>query len=116
VETDLVASASESEALLQVLTLVEPGVQSLLSTHVENYGELLITVHLAELARWSLADPPRTRLLEAVNWLLVAGSPAVRNALLTGFVEGVAPDVDPDLVRALPEPLRFEVGRDLGMS
>lgn len=102
--------------MIQILSVAEPEVPRLRSAHEADYGELLITVFLGELSRWCFAGEGTGRLTEIVNHLLVAGSPRVRNVLLTGFVEGVPADIDPSVLGGLDEPLQSEVRRDLGIS
>jgi hypothetical protein len=112
---DLVATPEECEALVQVLAIAEPEVLRLRSAHEADYGELLVTVFLGELARWCFGGESSARLTAIVNHLLVAGSSPVRNVLLTGFVEGVPVDIDHRVLGSLGEPLQSEIRRDLGV-
>jgi len=113
---NLVASERESDAVVGLLSLAHPRVSTLHERHLAVYGRLLPTVFLAEVARFSLADVIVTPVVDCVNWLLITGSPAVRNVLLTGFVEGVPSETDEAGIDCLPDPLRSEIRRDLGLQ
>jgi hypothetical protein len=110
----LFASEVEARAVVGLLGLADPRVTERLENHLVEYGELLITVLLGDLAKEAFAESVGGELVRCVNWLLIVGSPSVRNVLLTGFVEGVPLDVDEARVRQLPNPLRNQVQRDLG--
>lgn len=101
------------EAIVRLLARLSPETRRLLDEHRAEYGELLPTVFLGELADYAFAARDE-RVLDAVNDLLIIGSPHVRNALLTGFVEGVPIETPDETVRSLSEPLRTQVARDLG--
>jgi hypothetical protein len=101
------------EAVVRLLARLSPETGRLLDEHRTEYGELLTTLFLGELANYAFAARDET-VIDTVNDLLIIGSPHLRNALLTGFVEGVPINTPDEVVRSLPEPLRTEVARDLG--
>lgn len=103
------------EALLRLLGAISPRVEQMYLAHVEEYGELLSTVLLADVARYAFGENDRS-VIDAVNDLLILGSPQPRNVLLTGFVEGSPVETSDDMVRSLPEPLQTEVARDLNRT
>lgn len=107
------ATATEGEALVKLLCRFAPVVETLRLRHVSENGELLPTVLLGDLARYTF-EQGDSELIAAVNELLVVGNIAVRNLLLTGFVEGVPEDTPDEVVDSLPEPLRTHVDFDLG--
>jgi len=112
----LVASDEEARAVFDLLALADPRVVERLADHIVEYGEVLPTVLLGDLAKLALVESADDELLVCVNLLLIVGSPSVRNVLITGFVEGVPVGLDQTRVRSLPNPLRKEVQRDLGLA
>lgn len=116
VDDDLIATPGQCQAVVRLLALSDPMVREMAVAHENEYGELLVTVFLGDLARMAFSGPVDAALLSAVNDLLVVGNAAVRNVLLTGFVEGVPAGLDPRVVSALPNPLGDEVARGQGMG
>ena len=103
------------EALVRLLARLSPVVAHLRKEHQAEYGELLVTVLLSDVAKHAFGAPD-TSVIDAVNDLLLIGGPHARNVLLTGFVEGVPIGTPDEVVESLPEPLRTAVARDLGRS
>lgn len=109
-----------SDALLEVLILAVPELDAMLCAHRRYYDEVLPTVFLGEVADevGSMDVPVRHRLLKALEALMVAGNPDVRNYIATGFVEGLPQDVLTQewFLEGLGPYLRAEVDHESGRA
>lgn len=110
--------------LVRRLAELSPGVAALVADHVQDNGEVLPTLMLADIARWYAAacqdrDDDPARYAEAgsvARYLAEAFAHApdeLQNTIAVGFVESLIPQ-DPaavDFLQQLPGPLRDELRR-----
>lgn len=100
--------------LVKAMIDAGPATAELVRAHAEQFGEVLPTVLLADLARWYVTDANRAeaeRVATAVARLFGRGDDTMRAVIATGFLEQLPRREEPgrEVVRRLPRPLRREL-------
>jgi len=113
--------------MVQRLAADSPHLSAMVAEHLDDYGEMLTTILLADVARWFVrsvenrgADPGQyNEAKQVVNRLdsaFAAATGELENTIAVGFVETILPIVQtpfPPYVEKLPESLRAEMVRML---